>query len=170
MSVIIDTNVLIAANGGSAQVTVENKSTCVLFLETVKEQNGPISMDSLNLIFEEYANHCNHKGQPGVGDAFFKWLYLNQGYDTICEKVAITTDNEWGFDEFPHDENLRNFDRSDRKFVAVALTSLHNPIICNATDSDWKIFSRLLAIHGVTIRQLCPNLLSHHKELETATT
>ena len=53
MNVVIDTNVLIAANGHSEQINGENQLICINFLETIKEQNGCISVDSLNLIFEE---------------------------------------------------------------------------------------------------------------------
>ena len=116
-------------------------------------------MDAFNLIFEEYKTYCHHSGQPGTGDAFFKWLYLNQGYAEVCENVQITLDDERVFVEFPNDVNLADFDRSDRKFVAVALASRFNPTIYNATDSDWKIFNRLLAVHDVRIHQLCPELL-----------
>ena len=72
MNVVIDTNILIAANGHSQQVVGDNKLTCISFLENVKNQKGCVSVDSLNLIFDEYSNYCNHKGQPGVGDVFFK--------------------------------------------------------------------------------------------------
>lgn len=165
MSVVIDTNVLIAANGGSEQVNAQNQLLCIEFLEKVRNENNCVSVDSQHLIFAEYSRYCDHKGQPGVGDAFFKWLFLNQGYDTICEQVNITLDDEWDFVEFPHDNNLNGFDKSDRKFVAVALKSLYNPSIYNATDSDWKIFNRLLAAHGVTIQQLCPDILLEVNEI-----
>ena len=120
MNVVIDTNVLIAANGLSEQVKGEDQLTCITFLENVKNHKGCVSVDSLNLVFDEYSRHCNHKGQPGLGDAFFKWLFNNQGFEEVCEKVEISLDDEWGFGEFPHDEKLRDFDKSDRKFVAVA--------------------------------------------------
>ena len=166
MNVVIDTNVLIAANGLSEQVKGDNQLICINFLEDVKNHKGCVSVDSLNLIFDEYSNYCNHKGQPGVGDAFFKWLFDNQGYETLCEKVMITLDNERGLTEFPDDINLKGFDKSDRKFVAVALNSQFNPLIYNATDSDWKIFNNLLLSHGVIINQLCPSLLSQYEEIE----
>ena len=159
MNVIIDTNILKAANGDSEQVKGDNQLACILFLEDIKAQNGCVSVDSLNLIFEEYSKHCNHKGQPGTGDAFFKWLFNNQGYEYICEKVEITLNDNRGFEEFPNDDQLKGFDKSDRKFVATALKSAFKPTIFNATDSDWLIFSKILEQHGVFIHQLCPDVL-----------
>ena len=46
-------------------------------------------------------------------------------------------------------------DRSDRKFVAVALAFACPPPIVNAKDSDWQGWMHTLRNHGVRVVQLC---------------
>lgn len=72
--------------------------------------------------------------------------------------VPIKPEDEAGqeFPNFPADPELQNFDRSDRKFVAVALASGENPPIVNATDTDWWIFREALNRNGIQIAFLCP--------------
>jgi hypothetical protein len=158
MTVVIDVNVFIAANGQASQVSDNEQLSCIEFLEQVRREGGRVSVDATDFIFEEYGRYCSHKGMPGVGDAFFKWLFLNQGYPTVCERVSITPDDERVFTEFPNDTTLENFDKSDRKYIAVARASAFSPAIVNATDSDWYHFEAVFAQHGIVIRQLCPLL------------
>ena len=61
--------------------------------------------------------------------------------------------------EFPDDEDLKKFDMSDRKFVAVAIKSEFNAIIFNATDSDWWNYKKAFKKHGIEIKFLCPELI-----------
>jgi preprotein translocase subunit SecA len=75
-----------------------------------------------------------------------------------CEQVEIKKDENWGYEEFPHDEDLRYFDPSDRKFVAVAIQSINSPVILNATDNDWREHGEALNKY-VNIEELCPNCL-----------
>jgi hypothetical protein len=80
-------------------------------------------------------------------------------YDpTKCELVEVTSipDDSRSFEEFPHDEAFAGFDPDDRKFVAAARASVRDPVILNATDSDWDQFEHALARHGVVVLQLCP--------------
>src|SRR5260370_41748710 len=105
------------------------------------------------LIFKEYSNHCAFAGQPGVGDAFFKWVFDHRYNDDRCERVTITpiNDTHRRFEEIPDDEELRTFDRSDQKFVAVALSSKHSPEVLVAVDSDWWDHSVPLSRNGVRL-------------------
>ena len=65
------------------------------------------------------------------------------------------------FEEFPGDPNLKDFDRSDRKFVAVACASRAKPApVWNAVDSDWWVFERVFGRHGVTIDHVCPDMIA----------
>ena len=51
------------------------------------------------------------------------------------------------------------FDRDDRKFVAVALASGTSPPIVNASDRDWWEHREVLQVHGIEILFLCPELM-----------
>jgi len=99
-------------------------------------------------------NKNSLRGQPGSGDAFFKWVWDHQS-TSRCEQVLITQISEYEFAEFPDSESLMNFDKSDRKFVAVALTHPQKPSIANAVDSDWREHEQALAEHGIKIDFLC---------------
>jgi hypothetical protein len=113
-------------------------------------------------ILDEYQVYNSHRGQPGLGDAFFKWLWDNQLVAEHCELVPITqrSDDPADYEEFPRDPGLEKFDRSDRKFVAVALASPSAPTILNALDRDWFEFRERLEHHGISLRFLCPEAMS----------
>ena len=158
--VIIDTNVPIVANGKNTHADLKCIESCVDTLIAVQQVNK-VLVDHSGFILDEYSDYLSFKGQPGVGDAFFKWLWDNQANPEVCIQVDISSDDEDGneFSIFPDDPDLEKFDRSDRKFVAVALTSGVNPPILNATDSDWFHFLAAFGKHGVVIEFICPHLM-----------
>src|SRR5207253_11247121 len=122
------------------------------------QQHDVVLVDDGGLIFEEYQRYLAHKGQPGTGDAFFKWLWDNQANEAHCRRVPITPihPDPRGFLEFPEDPRLATFDASDRKFVAVAIAAGSQPVIVNASDTDWWAARQVLAEHAVTVEFLCP--------------
>ena len=138
--------------------TYSKAQALVIIKDFFSNNKGSVFIDSGMEIIDEYKNHLSFSGQPGTGDMFFKELYNNIG-KPACQKVNITKDNQWGYAEFPHCQELNSFDRSDRKFVAVAVAADKEPIILNATDSDWKNFGDELKKQGIKIEQLCPNCL-----------
>lgn len=158
MSVVVDTNVAIVANGCYVPASEQCTGACIEAL--LAAQAGLVLVDDCYRIFDEYRQHLSHSGQPGVGDAFFKWLWNNQANPASCRQVTITPCPDGRvFQEFPNDPALASFDRDDRKFVAVALASAEHPWILNATDSDWWVFRTALTNHGVKTRFLCPELM-----------
>lgn len=159
---VVETNVLVVANQKASHVSPDCVLACIGALEKIKENNIVVIDSNLN-IFREYLKYASLSGQPGAGDFFFKWLYNNQHNLKHCELVNITpkTDDIDDFLEFPNDPELNGFDRSDRKFVAVALTSKNKPKIVNATDSDWWNFRNELLKHDLRIEFLCPRLFKN---------
>jgi len=155
MNRVIDTNVLIVANNReSPQASPKCIISCIKWLKSF-EKSGILVIDSNWLMIEEYQNKVNSSGQPGVGDAFLKWILLNRSNPHRCQQVQITQIAEYEFREFPKSESLQKFDLSDRKFVAVTLTHPQRPAIANAVDSDWFIFQEALVANGITIEFLC---------------
>ena len=159
---VVDTNVAVCANGKTPQASPECVIACVDALERLK-QRGTVLIDVDGDILGEYVRRLSRSGQPGVGDAFLRWLIDNQANRYRVHPVTITPDGTDGYAEFPADPALAGFDRDDRKFVAVALAAAprHPPPILNATDSDWKTFEFELAIHHVRIEFLCPELMGN---------
>ena len=159
-AVVVDTNVLAVANFQAEQAGPDCVLACIAALETAKRQQIVV-IDSRAHIFSEYFRYASRSGQPGLGDAFIKWLWNNQAYATHCEQVDLTPNScdEGDFQEFPDDRDLDGFDRSDRKFVAVAIGSKHDPKVLNATDTDWWNFRAALERHGVIVNFLCLDLV-----------
>lgn len=151
---VIDTNIIAAANGKATHIFKNDVIKCQQFLIKIfSKQRDCISIDSIGLIFREYFKYSSLSGKPGIGDSFLKWLFLNQANPDICESVCVNLINgsDSDFKEFPIDDDLKGFDRSDKKFVAVAIASKKSPKICNACDSDWNNYAETLNKHGVKI-------------------
>ena len=158
--VVFDTNVPVVANGLAGQASAACVETCIDRL-IASQQQDVVLVDDGGLIFEEYQRYLAHKGQPGTGDAFFKWLWDNQANEAHCRRVTITPihPESRGFLEFPDDPRLATFDASDRKFVALAIAAGSHPVIFNASDTDWWAARRVLVEHHVTVEFVCPELM-----------
>ena len=148
---VVDTNVAIVANGRGTHADLGCQLTCVERLKSVAA-GEVVAIDVRASILGEYTKHLSFSGMPGVGDAFFKHVFIHQYREDRVRRVAITPskDDRRGFEELP--ENT--FDRSDRKFLAVAVVA--KAVVLNATDSDWKMHEALVNRLGVKVSQLCP--------------
>jgi len=157
--VIIDTNVLVAANGADTETSLDCQIKCKEFLDGFGIHICA-RIDLSGLILEEYRRNTSPTKQR-AGDIFRKKLNDSLGGD-LCEMVDITpippdyTDGG-DFAEFPDDPALQNFDDDDKKFVAVALAQHPPPPICHATDEDWWKHEQTLRQYGVIIDHLCPD-------------
>ena len=125
---VVDTNVPVVANGRTKQADPDCVIACIEALTEIRDQ-GVIMLDDALLILKEYMGNLSMSGQPGPGDFFMKWVWTIQAHPNHCQQVTITprTDDPTNFVEFPLDTGLAGFDRSDRKFVAVALASGSTP-------------------------------------------
>lgn len=156
----MDTNVPVVANQTeSPQASPDCQLACIRALERVKD-GCCLLVDSRGEIFQEYRDNLRSSGQPGLGDAFFKWIWDHQGNEDHCRRVDIAIHPERGFEIFPTTPDLEGFDPSDRKFVAVALESAQDPPILNAVDSDWWEYRDALNAHRLRIDFLCPDAMT----------
>ncbi len=88
-SVVVDTNLLVVANDrikhpGSPKCII----ACIRALREVIE-NGRICLDDKRRMFDQYKRYASFSGDPGAGDAFFRWAFDNQANDDLCERVVI---------------------------------------------------------------------------------
>ncbi len=159
-AVVVDVNVPIVANGKTEQADLDCVEACLTALVEARNQ-GVIVFDSQHRILAEYRKYLSPSGQPGPGDLFMKWVWTNQTNPSHCEQVDITVrdGDEEDFEEFPDDPTLANFDRADRKYVAVVIASQRCPKLLNASDTDWWDYRTPLQNHGVEIDFLCPGLM-----------
>ena len=164
MKVIVDTNVAVVANGrgSSPQASSSCVLTCVGRLRDLQLHHTLVLDDGWRIL-REYLRDLSPTGQPGVGDAFLKWVLTNQANPARCAQVHITPRGspqpESEFCEFPDDPALDGFDPSDRKFVAVALAHADHPPILNAVDTNWWPYREVLCGHGVRVDFLCPDAM-----------
>jgi predicted nucleic acid-binding protein len=152
--VVVDTNVLIAANGRSTHVGISCTARCAELLLEV--QNAHVLLDDLELaVFEEYKRYCNFDGQPGPGDLFFAWYVRSRGTAGAVESIPIGSKSKV---EASLPLPLRKMDSSDKKFLAVYLAGNADQLF-NATDSDWSHLSGELQAAGVMVSEVCPESL-----------
>ncbi len=166
MYLILDTNVIVVANGNSAQASAQCVIECNRILREIQDGQHILVLDNACRILREYRNNLNLSEEYRPGDRFLKWLLRNLYNPQHCVQVALplrenaTDDND--FAAFPADPRLAKFDLSDRKFVAVALTHPAKPPIYNAVDTDWHDFQEVLELDGLKIAFLCRSEMAQH--------
>ena len=154
MMVVVDTNVVVVANGRSEQASSGCVETCGERLEEIMRGEEKLVLDNRWIILREYMQNLRSNGAD-VGDRFLGWILVNK--DTQCDLVPITpvdgSENE--FEEFPDDTALDGFDPADWKFIAVACAHSEKPPILQAVDSRWWDFRDAFRRNGVTVEFIC---------------
>lgn len=152
---VIDTNVLIVASLAHAGRMDESHRTpdemirVFEWLDDFRNSAGMIILDNDMEIFAEY--HKNMDGQD------WGMMIIDDLMRSRCRLRMIDYESE-------HDKAavvpaaFAELDRSDRKFLAVALADIaagHNNVIVNATDThDWRKIEAPCRAHGVTVLHL----------------
>jgi hypothetical protein len=155
VTVVVDTNVILVANGQHLDVSPTCVAACASRLHDIVK-NGCVAIDDEHRILKEYQNKTEPYTGRRAGDAFLRWLLRNNANPQRCEQVPLVEHAERGFESFPDDDRLANFDPPDRKFVAVAAAHPDKPPILQAADSKWLAWNEGLVAHGVKIDFLCP--------------
>lgn len=151
---VIDTNIILVANGQHSKVSPSCVINCVLALQEVM-RSGKLILDEGFLILLEYQNKTQPKIGNRPGDAFVKWALNNRSNSKHVETVALVKHHERGFESFPDELELANFDVADRKFVAVSAAHFDKPSISQATDSKWLEWAPALKRCGIRVDFLC---------------
>ena len=154
MAVIVDTNVVVVANGRSEQASSDCVDTCGEKLEEIMRGEMKLVLDNRWIILREYMRNLRSNGAD-VGDRFLGWILANR--DKRCDLVSITLvdGSEHEFEEFPDGPALVGFDPDDRKFIAVAIAHPEKPPILQAVDSQWWDFRDAFRRNGVTVEFIC---------------
>ena len=153
-AVVIDTNVLLVANGRHSDVSIECRIACITKLLAC-QRSGIVVIDEGFLILQEYQKRTSPNEPKGVGDEFLKWLLQNKSNRKRVHVVSISQTGDNIYAEFPDALLQAEFDVQDRKFVAVANGHPRRPSIWQATDSKWLGWRKRLAQVGVTVEFLC---------------
>lgn len=158
MSVVVDTNVAMVASRLAPQADDRCVAACMRWLAEIMADGG-LLLDEAGLILREYTSKLGFSGQPGAGHAFVRWAHTQQAIPSMVRRVSITLTSDHGsrmFVEFPNHPDLAEFDRSDQKFVAVAVASREDPAILVAIERGWWRHRQALTSAGVNVDFLCP--------------
>jgi CheY-like chemotaxis protein len=157
-AIVIDTNVLLVANGLAPQMSEGCRLVCLARLEEARSSDA-IVIDLQYLILGEYQRKLDpNRRPPGPGDTFLRHVLQNMGTIRHVTTVSLTATNadQTDFQEFPDDEYLRKaFDPADRKFVAASNAHLDKPPIVESADSKWLEWEERLSTHGIHLEVLC---------------
>ncbi len=162
---VVDTNVATTANGANAGAPTSCVVASAKALQAVMK-SGHVFVDDGNRIVSEYRANLSAKGQPGPGDAFLKWLLTHEWGGQKVTRVTITpkAEDQEDFEELPAAAGGVIYDRSDRKFLAVAAAHAEHPPILQSFDSKWWGWQGSLARCGVTIAFLCEQEIAKKHE------
>ena len=149
---VVDTNVLVAANGRDTHVDKHCQLACVDELARLSRE-GVVCVDDRFLILGEYGRRTVQRGQEKPGTAFFKHILKRMGDPNRVSLVPVEPRDAEGRD-FSDPVLPPNNLKKDAKFLAVALKA--QAVIVNAADSDWAEHHDLTDRLGVGVKQLCP--------------
>lgn len=151
---IVDTNVILVANGRHPGVTAACVAACQHWLVRIMDE-GRIALDDGFALLGEYQHKADAQRGDGVGDAFLRWALHHRDDAARCDRIALLPHAVRRYAAFPDDPDLSDFDAADRMFVALARTHPEQPDILQAADSKWLDWAPALARHGVRVRFLC---------------
>lgn len=154
MMAVVDTNVLLAANGAHGELSADCVIACVEQLQAL-QADGVVVIDDDFRILGEYRHKTRLNPPKGVGDVFLKWLLREAGNLTRVAQVSLTETAADTFVEFPCADLQDAFDAADRKFASVAHAHPDRPPILQAADSKWLDWWPALQARGVHVRFLC---------------
>lgn len=150
---VVDTNVLVVANGDRTQAGHECQVASAEKLLDTRNKHSLV-LDTSMEILQEYQRQLHRQtGEPGPGHLFYNWVASSGDH----RFVELNSHARRGFEAFPSDAALETFDWDDRKFVAAAIVSGRTQTrIINAVDSDYLLHQVALREAGVVIQELCP--------------
>jgi hypothetical protein len=148
---VVDTNVGVVANDRlddrpEPPHLPPSIGSCASFLREVM-RSGHVAIDDTWEIIREYQARMRSSGQPGPGDAFLKWVLVNQANPARCRRIDISG--------IAVPEKLEGFDPADRKFIRTAL-GCPQPRIAEAVDGLWWKRRADFEAAGIAVNFLCP--------------
>ena len=156
---IIDTNVPLTAAGNSDAADEACQLACVQTLNRIFKGDIAVVIDAEGEAYKEYRNNMHPNPKGGLAGQFLMYLLDHQHNPTRFYRVKLRKDVDGQYEDYPDDEALLEFDRSDRKWVAMAIRfkedSQKDAPIVNAADRDWRIFQSQLEKCDVQLEFLC---------------
>ena len=154
---IVETNVALVASGYCEEASADCVANCQAALRNVMSDGFSLALDEAGQILAEYKKKLSPTGEPGVGDRFLKWVYINQYNSERCQRVQVYPADADGLEyaELTSITGIGGFDADDRKFLVTALCAPIAAPVLNAVDSDWLDYREAIEAAGVRIEFLC---------------
>lgn len=166
---IMDTNVAVKAATPQEECESEEwdmQEKCVDFIgKFVKNPASQLVLDLDYEIITEYRNRI--PSNTDMGKIFWRWFNTYIGQIPFENMVKLDKDSEGNYVMFPLEARTKEFDRSDRKFVALARMHSEHPAIVEASDGKWFGFKETFEEYGVHIEFLDMNyaIMMHKRKL-----
>lgn len=156
MRAVVDTNVVLVANGSHPDVSPDCVIACVDRLQQLMK-SGRVVVDDSYRILEEYQHKTSPVKNKRPGDVFLLWVLKNIANGRCVERVALIEVAPDCFDGFPDAALQPQVDAPDRKFLAVAAAAARPdlPPVWQAADCKWLDWWPQLKAAGVTVEFLC---------------
>ena len=163
--VIIDTNVPLKAADLCPIDEIDRKcsAACLQFISQLIHSSDTIVLDAGGEILNEYRRNINMAASDNAATVYLKWVLRKQLLGN-ADLINITKIGNNSYKEFPASPGLKNFDPSDRKFVALAKAHPHHPPIINGSDTDWWISREALQSEGVQVVFLCEEYMKERSK------
>jgi hypothetical protein len=154
--VILDTNVpvmaSVAPNLCKDEELVMQKKCMEYIRQLTTKGDNKIVLDMKHEIMTEYENNVNKN--TSMGKLFFRWLYNYTPKMDMDDLLELKRDDRGRYKDYPYDEITKNFDESDKKFVALANLHGEKPPIIEAADGKWLGYVDAFAKYGIKIEFL----------------
>ena len=98
--VVIDTNVLLVAEGKHGDISEECITRCADRLEAI-QKSAIVVIDDAFRVINEYMQKLDVKKDKKAGAVFLKWLVNNQADTRRVMQVRLTETGTDQYDEFP---------------------------------------------------------------------
>lgn len=154
--VILDTNVPAKASIAPQSCPIEEldmQEKCMEYIgELIRKNDKKLVLDLGYEIWKEYHNHvCK---DTSMGRLFFKWFYEYCSTILPQDHIKLEKDQEGLYVDFPYDDETKNFDEADKKFVALSNAHSDKPPIIEASDGKWLGYEAAFAKYGIHIEFL----------------
>ena len=118
----------------------------------INGKNTKLVLDAGYEILKEYERNVCKNSNMGI--LFYRWLYSYYGKIQPEDLIKLEKNNDGQYIDFPYDEHTKNFDESDKKFIALANAHYEKPPIIEAADGKWLGYEEAFAKYGISIEFL----------------
>ena len=154
--IILDTNVPAKASAAPQlcpEEELEMQRACIEYIgELVRRSDKELVLDLDYEIWKEY--HNNVSKETGMGKLFFRWLYDYCNIILPQDHIKLEKDKNGQYIDYPYDEHTKDFDESDKKFVALSNAHANKPPIIEAADGKWIGYEEAFKKYGIHIEFL----------------